>query len=67
MTTSVVMVLNQFLNLHQICILQVPRRQPRPGDSVRGSIPCSVTLMSSQWCCMRATLFSLWSYADTSL
>ena len=28
--------LNLLLNLLQICILQVPRRQPGPGDSVMG-------------------------------
>lgn len=46
--TSVVMVLNLFLNLLQICILQVPRRQPRPGDSVMGrrvAFQCDVDVL----------------------
>ena len=45
---SVVMVLNLFLNLLQICILQVPRRQPRPSDSVMGrrvAVQCDVFTM----------------------
>jgi len=65
MMTSVVMVLNLFLNLlHswcealfctmcfpsllQICILPVPRRQPRPGDSVMGrkvAFQCDVDIL----------------------
>ena len=47
--TSVVMVLNLFLNLLQICILQVPRRQPRPGDSVMGrrvAFQCDVDVLT---------------------
>jgi len=46
--TSVVMVLNLFLYLLQICILQVPRRQPRPGDSVMGrrvAFQCDVNVL----------------------
>jgi len=48
MMTSVVMVLNLFLNLLQICILQVPRRQPRLGDSVMGrrvAFQCDVDVL----------------------
>ena len=48
MMTSVVMVLNLFLNLLQICILQVPRRQPRSGDSVMGrrvAFQCDVDIL----------------------
>ena len=46
--TSVVMVLNLFLNLLQISILQLPRRQPRPGDSVMGrrvAFQCDVDVL----------------------
>ena len=49
MMTSVVMVLNLFLHLLQICILQVPRRQPRPGDSVMGrrvTFQCDVDIFT---------------------
>ena len=46
MMTSVVMVLNLFLNLLQICFLQVPRRQPRAGDSVMGKRVRSIPV----WC-----------------
>jgi len=47
--TSIVMVLNLFLNLFQICILQVPRRQPRPSDSVMGrrvAFQCDVDVLT---------------------
>ena len=47
--TSIVMVLNLFLNLLQICILQVLRRQPRPSDSVMGrrvAFQCDVDVLT---------------------
>jgi len=46
---SVAMVLNLFLNLLQICILQVPIRQPRPGDSVMGrrvAFQCDINVLT---------------------
>ena len=82
--TSVVMVLNLFLNLlHswrkallctvcfpsllQICILQVLRRQPRPGDSVMGrrvAFHCDVNVL--MMVLHESNPVFSWSYQDTS-